>query len=71
MAELNRRLEVLSGVKQNITLDQLEQAKNNKAHYNGRVRLTFIMMGKEIGRDYIISADGHAHDPNDGHWRAE
>ena len=71
MAELNRRLEVLSGVKQNITLDQLEQAKNNKAHYNGRVRLTFIMMGKEIGRDYIVSADGHAHDPNDGHWRAE
>lgn len=71
MNEMNRRLEVLSGVKQNITLDQLEQANNNDAHYNGRVRLTFIVMGINVERDYIISADGHAHDPNCGHWRAE
>ncbi len=71
MAELNRRLEVLSGVNQKITLDQLELAKNNDAHYNGRIRLTFILMGRNVERDYIISADGHAHDPNCGHWRAE
>ena len=71
MNEMNRRLEVLSGVKQNITLDQLEQANNNDAHYNGRVRLTFIVMGINVERDYIISADGHAHAPNCGHWRAE
>lgn len=71
MVELNRRLEVLSGVKQNITIDQLEQAKNNKAHYNGRVRLTFIIMGKNVETKYIISADGHAHSPNVGHWRVE
>lgn len=71
MTELNRRLEVLSGVDQKITIDQLEQSNNNKAHYNGRVRLTFIVMGHNTERDYIISADGNDHDPNDGHWRAE
>ncbi|MBR2750847.1 MAG: hypothetical protein IKD90_06930 [Clostridiales bacterium] len=71
MVELNRRLEVLSGVKQNITIDQLEQAKNNKAHYNGRVRLTFIIMGNNFEKNYIISADGNAHGTNVGHWRVE
>ncbi len=71
MVELNRRLEVLSGVKQNITIDQLEQAKNNKAHYNGRVRLNFIIMGNNFEKNYIISADGNAHSPNVGHWRVE
>lgn len=71
MVEMNRRLEVLSGVKQNITIDQLEQAKNNKAHYNGRVRLTFSIMGKNVDRKFIISADGNAHGTNVGHWRVE